>query len=119
MRTSIRQIATAAIALSLLMSGRPSHGEAVLPGDHVGVIVHHSLKEVQFWIFAENIRKWVPHVVEARHGMVAVKCDYIPNGNLCSISFDGGVTYQSMKQTVRYSVSWNDDTEQYVLEPLR
>jgi hypothetical protein len=121
MKPSIRQLATAAIALSLLMNGKPSHGdtEAVIPEYHVGVIVPHGLPPVNFWIWAEHTQKWLLHKAEAKEGMRLIKCDFIPGNGPCSISFDGGETPWTLEQTVRYKIAWNAKTRQYYPVELR
>lgn len=118
MKPSIRQVALAAIGLSLLLNGKPSHGEAEIPADHFGVMVHHSLTQVKFWVFAEHIGKWVPHVAEAKKGMVAVKCDYVTGNGPCQISFDEGRSPKTVQQTARYRVVWDNNTRQFDLQLL-
>jgi hypothetical protein len=120
MKLSIRQLATAAIVLSLLMNGKPSHGEAEasIPEYHVGVIVPQGFPAVKFWIWAEHIQKWVPHVAEAKKGMLSVKCDYIPGNGPCAISFDEGQSTWALEQTVRYKIGWNANARQYFPEEL-
>jgi hypothetical protein len=114
MKPSIRQLAMVAIALSLMMNGKPSHGdtEAGIPDDHVGVMVRPGLPPINFWIWAEHTEQWLLHKVEAEDGMRLIKCDFVGNGP-CLISFNGGKNPWTLQQTARYKVDWNPTTRQY------